>query len=177
VSSRLVAVLGYSNGGEALHDICAARLRRAETEARHDDLVLLSGWARRRRRRSEAELMAEVWKGAGKLVVSGDARSTLGNARAAATLAKSVAANEVVLVTSAWHRRRASTLFRAALRGTGVGLTVAAVSDGGSVGVRVREILCWTLVPLQSALAARGSDDRTVDRFLEDEGASQRPAR
>jgi hypothetical protein len=160
VSGRLVAVLGYSNGGEQLHEICARRLRQAEAVARPDDVVLLSGWARRSSRRSEAELMADVWRGTGKLVVSGDARSTLGNARAAAELAQSLASTEVVLVTSAWHRRRASVLFRAALRGSGVPLMLVPAADHGSVLLRVRELLCWALLPFQSALAARRTERR-----------------
>ena len=51
-SSRpaLVVVLGYSGRRDGLHEICAARLRRAETEAETDDVVLLSGWSRARRR-------------------------------------------------------------------------------------------------------------------------------
>ena len=39
--SRLVTVLGYSDGRtHELHEICATRLRRAEQEARDEDVVL-----------------------------------------------------------------------------------------------------------------------------------------
>jgi hypothetical protein len=53
---RLVAVLGYSTWrGEELHPICADRLRAGEQAAEGADAVLLSGWARRRHRPSEAQ--------------------------------------------------------------------------------------------------------------------------
>jgi hypothetical protein len=152
---RLIAVLGYSNGGSSLHHVCAERLRRAEAEATPGDVVLLSGWARRGSARSEAELMAEAWQGpAVELVPSGDARSTAGNARAAADTAIRIGATEVVLVTSAWHERRAASLFRVALRGTGIRL-VLAPAEGPAGAARVRELVCWLLVPAQSALVRR----------------------
>jgi DUF218 domain len=159
VSGRLVAILGYSNGDGTLHEICAARLRRGETETRPDDVLLLSGWARRRASRSEAELMAEAWRGdAARVVVSEDARSTLGNARTAAETARHFASAEVVLVTSTWHRRRAAVLFRAALRGTGACLVLASVDGAVSGKERLRELLCWALVPAQAILAARAAN-------------------
>jgi hypothetical protein len=159
VSGRLIAILGYSNGDSTLHEVCAARLRRAEMETRPDDVVLLSGWARRRAPRSEAELMAEAWRGtAGNLVVSCDARSTFGNAGAAAEAVRRFGAHEVVLVTSAWHQRRAAALFRAALRGTGVRLVLAPAEGTVNRKARMRELLCWALVPVQGAIAARRSD-------------------
>jgi uncharacterized SAM-binding protein YcdF (DUF218 family) len=157
--SRLVAVLGYSNGGTALHEICSARLRVAEAVAGADDVVLLSGWARRSTSLSEAELMARAWRGtAAKLIVSGDARTTYGNARAAANACRAVRPAEVVLVTSRWHQRRASALFRAALRGSGARLVVAPTDESRAHVPRVRELMCWSLVPLQVALVrVRGS--------------------
>ena len=107
--SRLVAVLGYSTGRhEGLHPICAARLVAAEGPAEGADLVLLSGFSRRRHRPSEAELMREAWRGpAVRLVADGDARTTAGNARAVAAAARHIGADEVVIVTSSWHARRA----------------------------------------------------------------------
>ena len=166
MSGRVVVVLGYSNGGEALHDICAARLRRAAGEARPDDTVLLTGWARRPILRTEAELMADAWEGAGELVVSGDERSTFGNARATAAIARARGASEVVLVTSAWHQRRAAALLRAALRASGIGIALAPAPDDGSVRIRVREIICWALVPFQSAVARRASVGETRGRAV-----------
>jgi uncharacterized SAM-binding protein YcdF (DUF218 family) len=146
-------VLGYSNGSAGLHKICAARLRRAESVAGAEDVVLLSGWARRPARLSEAELMARAWRGgAARLIVSGDARTTFGNARAAARTSRLVRPSEVVLVTSPWHQRRASALFRVALRGSGARLVVAATDERRNTMSRLRELACWTLVPLQVVL-------------------------
>jgi uncharacterized SAM-binding protein YcdF (DUF218 family) len=156
MNRRLVVVLGYSNGGRSLHAICAARLRRAEAEARPGDVVLLSGWARHARARSEAELMAQAWRGPRvELVLAPDARTTIGNARVAARVATEVDAAEVVLVTSRWHERRAAKLFRAAFRGTDVRLTLTAADGPRAHGARLRELACWTTVPLQAALTRR----------------------
>jgi len=148
VSRRLIAVLGYSNGGDSLHDVCACRLRRAEAEARPEDVVLLSGWARRRGVTSEAELMAEAWRGAAaELELAADARTTYGNAKVAAEVAGRIGASEVVVVTSRWHERRAAALFRAALRRTGIRLALASTEGAAPRGARLRELACWTLVP------------------------------
>jgi uncharacterized SAM-binding protein YcdF (DUF218 family) len=156
VTKRLVAVLGYSNGGSVLHDVCASRLRRAEAEAQPGDVVLLSGWSGRRGSRSEAELMAEAWRGPDvDLVVSGDARTTYGNARATRTAAAARGANRVVLVTSSWHAPRAAALFRAALRGTGIALSLSPADGPAPRRTRLREIVCWLLTPAQSAALRR----------------------
>lgn len=155
-SRRLVAVLGYSNGGASLHPTCVARLRRAETEVRKGDIVLLSGWARRRNGRSEAALMSEAWNGSPvELVVAGDARTTFGNARAAVDAATRLGAEEIVLVTSGWHARRAAALFRAALGRTEIRLALAPADDAGSGRARLRELACWLLVPGQARLLER----------------------
>jgi uncharacterized SAM-binding protein YcdF (DUF218 family) len=152
--ARLVAVLGYSNRDAArdLHPVCAARLARAAEEANPGDAVLFSGW-RRRGAVSEAELMARGWTGRGRQVLLDTAaRSTYGNVLGAATAAKEVSAREVVLVTSRWHGRRASTLMRAATRHP---VVVAATDERGTTGARLRQLACWLLVPLQIALARR----------------------
>ena len=114
---RLVAVLGYSRRrGRGLHPICAARLAAAEEVAEGADAVLLSGWARRAGASSEAALMKEAWAGPPvRLLADGDARSTLGNARAVAAAVRDTGATRVTLVTSSWHRYRAGMLVRAAL--------------------------------------------------------------
>lgn len=156
MTRRLVAVLGYSNGVAALHEVCAARLQRAEEEARAGDVVLLTGWSRRRGKRTEAELMAEAWRGPHvELVVAGDARTTYGNAVATRNAALSARVEEVVLVTSVWHARRAAVLVAAALRGTGIRLSLAPAEGRPATRTRVRELLCWTLTPGQSAVLAR----------------------
>jgi hypothetical protein len=155
--TRLVAVLGYSGGSEHdLHEICAARLRRAEAETREDDVVLLSGWARRGRGTTEAELMARSWRGGGaRVVLDRDARSTLANARGVAAAARSLAVREVVLVTSGWHGPRASALLSSALEGSDLEVRLALTDERGSTRARCREAVCLAFVPLQRRLARR----------------------
>ena len=157
MSGRLVAVFGYSDRStDGLHPICAARLERARREAREDDTVLLSGWARWRKPVSEAELMSKAWSGkAARVVLDHDSHTTLGNACRTAATAREVGAREVVLVTSGWHRRRAATLLRAALRPVDARMTVASTDERGTVRSRARELLCWTLVPILAPFAAR----------------------
>jgi vancomycin permeability regulator SanA len=156
VSRRLVAVLGYSDGGEGLHPVCAARLERAADVARAEDLVLFSGSAKGRRRASEAELMARAWRGASDaLLLDETARSTLDNVVAATRAALALEVSELVLVTSGWHARRARALGRAAARGTDVRVEVAASADACSLRARLRELVCTALLPLQQVVAAR----------------------
>ena len=154
---RLVAVFGYSGRqAEELHPVCRERLTLAAAEARADDTVLLSGWARRGHPAPEAELMARAWSGvAGTVVLDSDARTTYGNAVATAATARRLGAREVVLVTSGWHGRRASALVRAALRDTGLVVRVAHTREHGSHVARMRELLCWPLVPLLAFAAGR----------------------
>jgi uncharacterized SAM-binding protein YcdF (DUF218 family) len=156
---RLVAVLGYSNGrSEDLHEICAARLRRAEHEIRDGDVVLLSGWSRGRQALSEADLMARSWSGPpSRLVLDRGARSTLGNAVATARSARELRAAEIVLVTSSWHGRRARSLLRAALDGSDATVSVALADGRASFRHRARESVCWLGVPVQRVVARRRS--------------------
>jgi uncharacterized SAM-binding protein YcdF (DUF218 family) len=161
---RLVVVLGYSaRRGAAvdeLHEICAARLRRAEREARPNDVVLLTGRARAGRR-SEADLMARSWGvPTAELVLDRRAASTYGNAVAAAALARSLEPEEVVVVTSSWHTRRASALVRAATRGSSTRVSASSAESGRSLRASLRELACWTLVPLQRTLLERGARTR-----------------
>jgi uncharacterized SAM-binding protein YcdF (DUF218 family) len=97
--------------------------------------------------------MAQAWTGqSAQVLVDRGARSTYGNAIAAAAAARAHETREVVLVTSRWHGRRASVLLRAAFGGE---VTLAATDERGGVGARLRELACWTLVPFQAALAGR----------------------
>jgi uncharacterized SAM-binding protein YcdF (DUF218 family) len=154
---RLVAVLGYSDRTTpGLHEVCAARLEQAAGEVRPGDTVLLSGWARTRRRRSEATLMAQAWSGlADRVVLDEGARTTHGNTRRAAAVASELGVDQIVVVTSGWHARRAGALARAALRGSGRTVTVVATHERGTWRSRARELACWPGVPFQIALAAR----------------------
>jgi vancomycin permeability regulator SanA len=154
---RLVAVLGYSNGSARdLHPVCSARLARAAEIAQAEDVVLLSGGARRRAPRSEAELMARAWSTPVRDVLQDRrARSTLGNVVGAVRAALAHDARELVLVTSAWHARRARALARAAARGTGLRVEVASCREGDAPVARLRELACFTSVPLLATLARR----------------------
>ena len=154
---RLVAVLGYSDrhAGD-LHPVCAARVVRAESEVRPNDSVLFSGWARRRTSHAEADLMARAWTApARQLILDRSARSTVGNALAVARAVRGLRADEVVLVTSSWHGRRASTLARAALSGSRTRITLVTTGEGATYGARIRELACWVLLPVLAVVAAR----------------------
>jgi uncharacterized SAM-binding protein YcdF (DUF218 family) len=158
-ATRLVAVCGYSDGGgEGLHAICERRLRRAEQEAGPSDVVLLSGWARGSDAAPEAELMAQSWNGhCRRLYIDRSARSTFGNVAAAAALARSVNAQEVILVTSSWHARRAGALLRSALSGTGTRIDVATTDESPTLVTRLRETACWASVPVAALRARKNS--------------------
>jgi len=153
--TRLVAVLGYSTRrGQGLHPICSARLEAAERVAEGAEAVLLSGWSRRRHRPSEAALMEAAWRGpAVRLVADGDARTTAGNARAVAAAARHIGADEVVLVTSSWHARRARLLVEAALD-PGVRLAIATPARTRPPHLIGRE-LAWLPVSLVARAVAR----------------------
>jgi uncharacterized SAM-binding protein YcdF (DUF218 family) len=136
--------------------VCATRLARAEQVACPDDVVLFSGWARRRTFATEADLMAEAWKAPVRArVVDRHARTTLGNALNIARLARELDADEVVLVTSSWHARRASALLRAALAGSGATLQVAVADERVTPLRGLRELASWAVVPLLALVAAR----------------------
>ena len=150
---RVVAVLGFSSrGGGGLHPVCAARVRRAGELTTADDVVVLSGWARSRGARSEAELMRRAWHGAAARIVLDDgARHTAENAVHAARVARELGAAEVLVVTSRWHAPRAALLFRWYLRGSGVGVRMASVRGPLAPGSVAREAAVWPLVPAQIA--------------------------
>lgn len=154
MSARVIAVLGYGGGG-SLHPVCAARLERAEQIAGGDDVVVLSGWARRGGD-SESAAMLRAWRGRPARVVADPfARSTLDNVLRAAALAHELGVGELVLVTSGWHARRARALARRAVRGTGLAVTVAATRERGAVRDRARELVCWAALPAQVAARRR----------------------
>jgi uncharacterized SAM-binding protein YcdF (DUF218 family) len=158
MSRRLVAVLGYSDRKTSeLHSVCAARLARARREAAPDDVVLFSGWSRwRRNGASEADLMSSAWNVPVRArLVDRGARTTLGNAVGIARAARRVGAGEVVLVTSSWHRRRASALVRASLLGSGTSVRAVTTDEPTTPGRGVRELASLTVLPLLVLIAAR----------------------
>ena len=154
--SRVVVVLGYSDGGRGeLHEECAARLARAAEIATADDVVVLSGWARVRGTQSEAELMRDAWRGtAREVVVDPDARTTVGNMANAVNDILRVGAREVVVVTSRWHAPRATAALRWLVRSTGVRVR-AATTESRSRRAALREAAVWPLLPFQLWEAGR----------------------
>jgi uncharacterized SAM-binding protein YcdF (DUF218 family) len=132
-----------------MHPVCAARLAAAESTADGVDAVLLSGWSRRPGRASEASLMRAAWRGPNvRLLDDGDARTTVGNARAVAAAATAIEATEVVVVTSSWHRLRTRLLVRAAL-GPDVRLELISPDRRTPPHLLGRELLCLLALPFQ----------------------------
>ncbi|HXV35110.1 MAG TPA: YdcF family protein [Gaiellaceae bacterium] len=154
---RLVVVLGYSAGRQReLHPICAARLEHAAGLVVEGDTVLLSGWSRHPSRPPEAELMRRAWAGPETVLLSDpDARHTAQNAANAAAHARDLGVQEVVVVTSSWHRARAQALFRRLL--PGVRVAVVGAPTPGSPRNYLREAAVFPLVPLQVRSARRAS--------------------
>jgi uncharacterized SAM-binding protein YcdF (DUF218 family) len=149
-ATRLVVVLGYSDGGRGeLHPICKARLERAAEVTTSDDVVVLSGWARVPDTHSEAELMRAAWRGSAReVVVDPDARTTVDNMANAMNDVLRVGAGEVLVVTSSWHAPRAKAALRWLLRSTGI--KVRAISPPGeSRRAMLRELPLWLLLPFQ----------------------------
>jgi uncharacterized SAM-binding protein YcdF (DUF218 family) len=155
--SRLVAVLGYSDGpASELHPVCAARIARAAAEVTPDDVVLFSGWARGGVSTTEADLMASSWNSvARRRLVDRGARTTLGNAIGVGRAARRLEVDEVILVTSRWHARRAAVLVRASLHGSGTTVRVAPTDEAVTPARGLRELAAWTIVPLLAAVAVR----------------------
>lgn len=157
--TRLVAVLGYSDSTTSdLHPVGAARLARAVCEVGPDDVVLFSGCSRHAASPPEADLMARTWTAPARArLVDRRARTTLGNAIGVARAARALGADEVVLVTSCWHARRAGVLIRAALRGSGSRARLRTVATDERVTARrgAREVAAWAVVPVLALVAAR----------------------
>jgi hypothetical protein len=149
--TRVVAVLGFSvRRHESLHPVCAARVTGAQAIATADDVVVLSGWARRGSAAAEAELMAGAWNGAAVSVVrDSGARHTVGNAASIVSVARELGAEELVVVTSWWHRPRAAALVRRAARSAGIRTSTVAAASPWSAALLLREAACLVSLPLQ----------------------------
>jgi uncharacterized SAM-binding protein YcdF (DUF218 family) len=144
LSERVVAVLGYSRRGDTkLHPVCADRVAHAQRLAVARGTVILSG---------EAELMRAAWSGPDVvLICDPDARSTVGNAKNVAAAARTLGTRELVIVTSRWHRARTTILLRAALRRSGIRLSVETADGARPLRLRLREVACLALLPFQLA--------------------------
>ena len=107
--------------------------------------------------------MREAWQGAPvPLLADGDARTTAGNALAVAAAAKEVGADEVLLVTSSWHARRARLLVRAAL-GSKVKLEVVTPARTRPAHLVGRELACLLPTGVYLAFARRSRGHETPD--------------
>ncbi len=149
-AERVVGVLGYSRRrtGE-LHPICADRLAHAQRLAEGASAVVLSGC-------SEAELMRLAWTGPDvTLICDPEARSTAQNASNVASAARELGAQELVVVTSHWHGTRARILLGAALRGSGIRLSVETAPGSRPRLLLLRELACLALLPVQIARVRR----------------------
>ncbi len=156
-AARLVVVLGYSDRADrTLHPVCASRLAHGASMAGPKDVVVLSGWARHRRVRPEAELMAEAWDGTCReLVVDPDARHTVDNATNALDDLARTEAPIVVVVTSRWHAPRARAIFAWAVRGTGASVVTSSPAEPIDVRRLAAELPRWFILPLQLSAAER----------------------
>jgi uncharacterized SAM-binding protein YcdF (DUF218 family) len=143
---RVVAVVGYSRGRRSeLHPVCAERLAHAQTLADGALTVILSGCA-------EAELMRAAWAGPQTpLICDAEANSTAENAANVAARTRELGADELVVVTSRWHRARVHVLMRAALRGSGVRYSVVGANGHRPPLALARELVCLALLPAQLA--------------------------
>lgn len=140
---EVVAVVGYSRrGATELHPLCTGRLRHAERLAAGAQAVILSG-------RFESDLMRAAWSGPDVPLHCDEARTTADNAAHVAARARELGAARLVVVTSRWHRLRVWLLMRAALRGSGIELSVQTAEGPRPALLLARELACLALLPLQ----------------------------
>ena len=140
-AGRVVAVLGYSGRRDhGIHPVCAGRVLHAEGLVGNCRAVILSG---------EADVMRAAWAGPQLTFITDNARSTTENAIHIAAAARELGVEEVVAVTSRWHRPRVRMLLGTALRGSGIRLRVASSSGPAPVLVLGRELACLLLLPVQ----------------------------
>lgn len=125
--------------------------------------MILSGWARRPHARPEAELMQSAWNGpAVPLVCDADARTTAENAANVVALARALGAEELVVVTSSWHRPRARILLKAALQGSPIRLSLEVPRGRRSPLLMWRELGCFAVLPFHLGRARRIAADLPV---------------
>jgi hypothetical protein len=150
-AERVVAVFGYSHRRTgSLHAICADRLAYAQGIAEGARAVVFSGF-------SEAEPMRAAWTGPDVLLVcDAEARHTADNAANVAAVARELGAQELVVVTSPWHRTRARILVGAALRGSGIRFSIETAEGPRPSWLLARELVCLAFLPLQLRRARRG---------------------
>jgi uncharacterized SAM-binding protein YcdF (DUF218 family) len=148
---RVIAVFGYSHRRTGrLHAICADRLAHAQGMADGARAVVFSGF-------SEAEPMRAAWTGPDVLLVcDAEARHTADNAANVAAVARELGAQELIVVTSPWHRTRARILVGAALRGSGIRFSIETAEGPRPSWLLARELVCLAFLPFQLRRARRG---------------------
>ena len=100
--------------------------------------------------------MAQSWKTPVRArIVDRSARTTLGNAIIVGRATRRLEADEVVIVTSSWHARRAAFLVRASLLGSGATLRVVKSEETTTLRQGLRELVAWVAVPVLVLVAAR----------------------
>ena len=129
--------------------MCAERLAHAQRVCDGAAAIILSGWARHPRLTAEAELMRAAWTGGDVVVCDPDARSTAENAANVAAAAAALGADELVVVTSHWHRPRARILVEAAGRARGLDVAVDAAPGRMRPLLAAREVAAAALLPVQ----------------------------
>lgn len=94
--------------------------------------------------------MRAAWTGPDlHMVCDPDARTTADNAANVAGTARRLGADELVVVTSRWHRPRARVLLRNALRDDSIRLTVESADGPAPPTVLAREAVCLVGLPFQ----------------------------
>jgi uncharacterized SAM-binding protein YcdF (DUF218 family) len=109
------------------------------------------------------------------VVCDHSARSTVENAANVTATAAALGAAELIVVTSRWHRLRTRVLFRAALRGQQLHLSVEGADGPRPAAAVARELVCLALLPFQ-LLRLRNAVPRGTSR-LDDGRVSRRRGR
>ena len=99
--------------------------------------------------------MRRAWEGPSCRLLVADpiARITADNAVYVAGLARRLGAQEIVVVTSWWHRLRAGFIFRRLV--TGIPVRVEAARHPSSLRVLAREAAAFGVLPIQLVSAVR----------------------
>ncbi len=165
--AQVIVVLGggrYADapeyGSDTVNRFTLERLRYAARLQKKTGLpILVSGGAVRAGRRPEAELMAAVLREEYKITPRWRelrSRTTLDNAVLSAQLLEAAGLNRVVLVTHAWHMRRAAWSFKQmgiSVTAAPLGFTTLSDSDRGILGyLPSAKGLYWTSVALRERL-------------------------
>jgi uncharacterized SAM-binding protein YcdF (DUF218 family) len=94
--------------------------------------------------------MRDAWQGSDvTLVCDPTARNTMQNATGIAATAQDLGVDEVVVVTSSWHARRAGALVRAALGDADIVVSTSSPRGPQHPRLLARELVCLAALPYQ----------------------------